>query len=62
MPPAPGAPARNNRVGAALLLTAGGIYLYTMRHLKATAPGDLSEMQPLPPSAGAADAAARSKA
>jgi hypothetical protein len=52
----------NTRVAAALLGTAGAIYLYTMQHLKSTAPGDLAAMDPLPPSAAAAAAAAATAA
>jgi hypothetical protein len=52
----------NTRVAAALLGTAGAIYLYTMQHLKSTAPGDLAAMDPLPPSAAAAAAAAAATA
>lgn len=35
---------RNNQIAAFLLLSAGGIYLYTMRHLKSNVPGDLGNM------------------
>jgi 3-methyladenine DNA glycosylase Mpg len=44
MPPAPGYQGRNAKVAAALFSTAGVIYLYTMHHLKTSAPGVLDQM------------------